>query len=206
MSKKIVVAIDLGTSRSAYAYSIQGRAEGDIIIKVPKGSLPSVSTMKTDTAVLLRNTNFHDVVAFGRAAGERFIEECEDDDASIEQGIGASSLFRRFKTTLCERHDYESIDCPVATAEVGQQLPLIVVMTAVLRHFKNDVIAHLCSVSEVAQTISDVTWVVTIPTIYDDFAVSSNDAPHLARDGTKIMILDCGGGTVDITSHEVLCP
>ena len=89
-----------------------------------------------------------------------------------------------------------------------------------------------------AQTISDVTWVVTIPAIYDDFAkrfvrvaahkagiistvnspnlqlclepeaacltVSLKNAPHLARNGTKIMILDYGGGTVDITTHEVL--
>ena len=52
MPKK-TVAIDLGTSRSTYAYSVQGRAEQDVIIRVPDGSLT------------------HDVLAFGRAAGRR---------------------------------------------------------------------------------------------------------------------------------------
>ena len=111
-------------------------------------------------------------------------------------------------------------------------------MTAVLRHFKDDALAHLSSVSEMAKTVQNITWVVTVPAIYDDFAkhfmrvaayeagmmptidspslqlclepeaaclaVTSIEAPHIARAGTKIMILDCGGGTVDITTHEVL--
>eukprot|EP00752_Nemacystus_decipiens_P002187 g2082.t1 len=243
MPKKIV-AIDLGTSRSAYAYSVQGRAEKDVIIRVPEGSVPSVSAMKTDTAVLLRSTPPHDVLAFGRAAGERFVQEsegCSDmyGGAGVRAVSGASTmLFRWFKMGLCERRGYQLVDDPMATAEGGQQLPLMVVMTAVLRHFKQDVLAHLSSVSEMAQTVDDITWVVTIPAIYDDFAkrfmrvaankagitstidssslqlclepeaaclaVTSIEAPNLARAGTKVMILDCGGGTVDITTHEVL--
>eukprot|EP00903_Cladosiphon_okamuranus_P013449 g12525.t2 len=248
MSRKIVVAIDLGTSRSAYAYSVQGRAEQDIIIRVPDGSLTSVSAaMKTDTAVLLRSDHPYDVLAFGRAAGERFVNETEEaEEASNEYGVvnvrttsGATAmLFRWFKVELCQRRGHRSFDDPVATAEGGQQLPLMVVMTAVLRHFKEDAITQLSSVSEMVQAVEDITWVVTIPAIYDDFAkrfmrvaahkagitpavdspslqlclepeaaclaVTSMDAPHLAREGNKIMILDCGGGTVDITTHEVL--
>lgn len=63
-----VVAID-GTSRSAY--SIQGLAEEGVIIRVPEGSLQSVSAMKIETPALLRGTTPHDVLAFSRAAGER---------------------------------------------------------------------------------------------------------------------------------------
>ena len=63
----IVVAIDLGTSRTAYAYSIQGRTEQDII-RIPKGGLPSASAVKTDTAILLGSDAPHDVLAFGRNA------------------------------------------------------------------------------------------------------------------------------------------
>eukprot|EP00903_Cladosiphon_okamuranus_P013447 g12524.t1 len=258
MEKKTVVAIDLGTSRSAYAFSILGRAQEDIIIRVPEGSRPSVSAMKTETAVLLKSTYPHDVLAFGRAAIERFIEEAEEeedsdgdrssdggwlDERGEDMGTRSASppsgiLFRWFKVELCQRRGYRSVDDPVATAQGGQKLPLMVVMTAVLRHFKEDAIAHLSFVSEMPQTVDDVTWVVTVPAIYDDFAkhfmrvaahkagitpavdssslqlclepeaaclaVTSKDAPHLARKGNKIMILDCGGGTVDITTHEVL--
>lgn len=87
MPKKIVVAIDLGTSRSAYAYSIQGLAEDDVIIRVPEGSLASVAAMKTETAVLLGGEHY-EFEAFGRAARERFIEEAEDDEDCEEDSDG----------------------------------------------------------------------------------------------------------------------
>ena len=241
MPKKIVVAIDLGTSRSALAFSIQGRAEDDVIIRVPDGSLPSVSAMKTETAVLLGSEAPHDVLAFGRAAHERFIELSEDSEhfyPNTAASEATAMLFRWFKMGLCQRRGYQSVDEPVATAEGGQRLPLIVVMTAVLRHFKEDILRHLSTVSEIPQSIHDVTWVLTIPAIYDDFAkrfmrvaahkagiistvessnlqlclepeaaclaVSVKEAPQLSQAGTKTMILDCGGGTVDITTHKVL--
>eukprot|EP00752_Nemacystus_decipiens_P002183 g2078.t1 len=253
MSKKIV-AIDLGTSRTAYAFSVQGRAEQDVIVRIPDGSLRSVSAVKTDTAILLASEAPHEVLAFGRRAYERFVEyvaEAEDGESSehmdenrnnvttVRAASGATTmLFRWFKMELCERRGYQSVDDPEATAEGGGKLPLIDVMTASLRHIKGDVIAHLSSVSGVAQTIEDVAWVVTIPAIYDDFAkrfmrvaahkagitstvdspslqlclepeaaclaVTSKSASHLAEAGTKIMVLDCGGGTVDITTHEVI--
>ena len=254
MPNKIVLAIDLGTSRSAYALSIQGRAEQDVIIRIPEDSLPSVSAVKTDTAILLGSDAPHKVLAFGRRAFEDFVAgvaEAEQDGESFElldesrdsvtvrTTSGATSMFfRRFKMGLCERRGHQSVDAPVATAEGGQQLPLIDVMTSALRHIKEDALAHLSSVSEMAHTAEDVTWVLTIPAIYDDFAkrfmrvaahnagimatvdspslqlclepeaaclaVTSEDASNLAEVGAKIMILDCGGGTVDITTHEVL--
>ena len=92
--------------------------------------------------------------------------------------------------------------------------------------------------SGVNQTVDHVTWVVTIPAIYDDFAksfmrvaahkagitstvdssnlqlclepeaaclaVTSIEATRVAQTGNKIITLDCGGGTVDITTHKVL--
>ena len=195
--------------------------------------------MKTETAALLRGTLPHDVLAFGRAAGERFVQDFEDDDGSTPSGP-TPMLFRWFKNGLCQRRrGYQSVADPVATGEGGQDLPLMVVMAAVLRHFKNDVIAHLSSVSGTARSVADIAWNLTIPAIYDDFAkrfmrvaahnagitstidspsltlclepeaaclaVASKDAPHLiAQTGTKIMVLDCGGGTIDITTHEVV--
>eukprot|EP00752_Nemacystus_decipiens_P002189 g2083.t2 len=204
--------------------------------------------MKTDTAALLSSTHPYDLLAYGRSAYERFIYETADDkspscslggEASHTSAGARSMLFRWFKIGLCERRGYQTIDQPVATAEGGQQLPLIDVMATALRHFKEDVITHVSSESEVAHTVEDITWVVTIPAIYDDFAkrfmriaaekagiistvdspslqlclepeaaclaVTSKDAPNLAEVGKKIMIVDCGGGTVDVTTHEVLC-
>lgn len=79
----LIVAIDLGTSGSAWAYSFQGQAEEIVILRVPEGCMPSAtSNNKTETAVL-RSTDGHKVLAFGRAARERFIEESQDfEDAT----------------------------------------------------------------------------------------------------------------------------
>ncbi|CAM9166653.1 unnamed protein product, partial [Scytosiphon promiscuus] len=227
-SSKIVAALDIGTSRSAWAFSVQGFAEDSVIIQVPEGASKAASSdTKTDTAILLNARPPHRVEAFGRAA-------IGDSPVSSEK---TGMLFRWFKKELCERRGYQSVDDPIATADGGQEIPLIVVMSAVLRHFKDDVLKYLSSRTEVAKTIKDVIWVATIPAIYDDFAkrfmrvaahkaglidkvdspelqlclepeaaclaVNMREARPLTRAGMKVMILDCGGGTIDITTHDI---
>ncbi|CAN0209375.1 unnamed protein product, partial [Scytosiphon promiscuus] len=252
----IVVAIDLGTSRSAWAFSIQGRAQDTVLIRVPAGSVPSPSSVKTETAVLL-SPDDHEVLAFGNAAHARYLEEIEgieDDNVNLGTGIGSPPnitasntndhvqgnpmLFRWFKMELCTNGGFQSVNDPVAVSECGRALPLLVVMGAILRHFKNDVLAYLSTVFEVDHYIKEVMWVVTIPAIYDDFArrfmrvaahkaglintvdspqlrlclepeaaylaVGIKDDPERFQPGNQMMIVDCGGGTVDITTHEVL--
>lgn len=242
---KIVVAVDLGTSRSAWAFSIEGRAENNIVIRVPEGSLSSVSGTKTETAVLLK-TDTGEFLSFGRAARERFIQEAEENEwVGVEEDEGkedlhstGTMLFRWFKFVLCQRRGYKHLNEPIAAAEGGQQMPLMHFMTETLQHFKEDALSHLSFVSAVPQRVEDVTWVVTIPATFDDFAkrfmrhaaykagitptvdsprlqlclepeaaclaVSVSDAPALCAPGMQIMILDCGGGTVDITLHEII--
>ncbi|CAN0411171.1 unnamed protein product, partial [Scytosiphon promiscuus] len=230
-----IVAIDLGTSRSAWAFSFQGRAEKEICIRVPEGCIPPASGTKTETAVLLSPGDYN-VVAFGRAAREQYIRESQDrEDAEGDTGadVGPRPLHAQIN-----RHEGD-VEDPGATADGGQNLPLIKVMAAVLRHFKEDAIAYLSSQEETIDGFAQsINWVVTIPAIYDDFsrrfmrmaaheaglidavdsprlclclepeaaclAVSVHDAPDLSQPGTKTMILDCGGGTVDITTHEVI--
>ncbi|CAN0005050.1 unnamed protein product, partial [Scytosiphon promiscuus] len=230
---KIVAGLDIGTSRSAWAFSIQGYADDSIMIKIPGGSLRSVSSdMKTDTAVLLSSNPPHEVEAFGRAAhGAQVV------DAPLSSRH-TGMLFRWFKKELCERRGYKSVHDPVATADGGQKLPLLTVMIAILRHFKEDVLAHLSSAIGVRQTIQDVMWVITVPAIYDNFskrfmrvaahkaglidvvdspqlqlclepeaaclaAIMKEAAPLLAHADTKAMIVDCGGFTIDITTHNI---
>ena len=230
----IVVAIDLGTSRSAWAFSIQGRAEDAVCLRVPLGSAPSPSSAKTETAVLLSHHDTHEVLAFGSTAHSRYLEEIE----GTEDDDGRPMLFRWFKMELCKNRGFQTVNDPVAVAECGQTLPLLVVMSVVLRHFKEDALNNLSSVSGMDYSVEDVMWVVTIPAIYDDFArhfmrvaaheaglintvnslrlrlclepeaacltVSLKDSPDNFELDNQLMVVDCGGGTVDITTHEVL--
>ena len=252
-----VVAIDLGTSRSVSAFTLQGRAEDAILVRLPEGAAASAASQKTETAVLLSADN-HEVVAFGSGAYDRYIETIEaieenggrigadvgsrptltKSDQQGELPEGTPMLFRWFKMELCRQKSFQTVDDPVAISEGGHTLPLLTVMAAVLRHFKEDTVAYLSSANAVACSVAEIVWIVTIPAIYDDFArrfmrvaahkaglintvdsrrlrlclepeaaclsISVKDAPDMAMPGTKTMIVDCGGGTVDITTHEVL--
>ena len=242
----IVVAIDLGTSRSAWALSMKGRAEEEIVIRIPEGSHSSATTgLKTDTAILLCSKT-GDFRAFGQAARKEFIMSKEDEEWELEGGIEGSEtvpasdtiLFRCFKVALCRNQGYQSIHDPIAVADGGQTKPLLDVVSSTLKHFKDDILAYLTSSSGVDIGVRDVIWVLTIPAIYDDFAknfmrhaayyagiistvdspqlhlclepeaaclaVNLKEAPRMCTQGTTMMIVDCGGGTVDITSHEIL--
>ncbi|CAN0265222.1 unnamed protein product, partial [Scytosiphon promiscuus] len=227
-----VVALDIGSSRSAWAFSMQGCAEDSITIRVPEGELMSVSCdTKTDTAVLLNSEPPHRVEAFGRAAVERFYE-------AEERSETAGMLFRGFKKELWTRGDYRSLDGPVATAVGGQRLPLMAVMVEVLRYFKKNVLAHLSSLTGTRTTIEDVVWAIPIPAVYNRFSsrfmrvaahqaglVDTIDSPHLqlcfepeaAFEAVKmgelvpvhtgsdanVVILDCGGGAVVATTLSI---
>lgn len=61
------------------------------------------------------------------------------------------------------------MDEPIANAETKQSTPLLRVTVAVLRRFKEDALSQLASVNVVALGVEDVTWVVTILAVYDDF-------------------------------------
>ncbi|CAN0518660.1 unnamed protein product, partial [Scytosiphon promiscuus] len=108
---------------------------------------------KTETAILL-SPNDHEFLAFGNAAHTRYLEEIE----GIED------------VNLCTNGGFHTVNDPVANSECGRTLPLLTVMSAVLRHFKEDALANLSSIGGLNDFMEDVLWVVTIPAIYDDFA------------------------------------
>lgn len=233
MAPPIVVAIDFGTTRSVWAYTVSGQEEGKIIIKNPDGVAKSESsTNKTETAILLGNGGRGGVVAFGPAALKQ-----------VAQGrnMENKALFRWFKRGLFNTTGHTSAEKLMieSTASTGSRaVPLLGVMSTSLRYFKDDILRFLSSLIGDPVYASDVNWVVTVPAIYDDFAKlfmrqAARAAGLIDRDnsdklrlclepeaacvcvtttgnpltieavGKQIMILDCGGGTVDITTHHV---
>lgn len=244
----VVVAIDLGTSRSTCAYTLPTKAEEDIAVRIPEDSEPPESgpRWKTETAILLENDG-QEVIAFGLNARRKFIRKIEAQRAAADDGCARDEsclssttnlLFTWFKAELCQNRGYKSVDDPITTACGGQKLPLLQVVTAALRHVKEDILLYLSGLLGVPLTVDRVKWVLTIPAIFDDFAkgfmrhaafqagmtkdigsnslvlclepeaaclaVNMKGSPVTVDAGCKIMILDCGGGTVDITTHEVL--
>ncbi|CAN0307407.1 unnamed protein product [Ectocarpus sp. 12 AP-2014] len=234
MTPPIVVAIDFGTTRSAYAYTVEGEASGKILVRVPDtaAASPSSST-KTETAVLLSRGGTGDLMAFGPEAVDQFAHQDHDEDDP--------ALFRWFKLDLCKSvHGQTSVQSVMTNSSSGRHtVPLFHVMKASLSYFKDDILRFLSSTRGRNVDAMEVTWVITVPAIYDDFAkrfmrqaahgagmidrvesvrlrlclepeaaclaVTTEDNPLTCEaEGKHMMIVDCGGGTVDITAHKIL--
>ncbi|CAM9283881.1 unnamed protein product [Hapterophycus canaliculatus] len=231
MVPDIVVAIDFGTTRSAWAYRVRGQADNNILVRIPDTARAAASsTVKTETAALIGRAGKGELVAFGPAALQQYAEDDNEENA----------LFRWFKIDLCEPGPGQTtVQSVRATSTAGHVAPLFSVITASLVYFKDDVLDFLSSTSGRTVRAADVSWVLTVPAIYDDFAknfmrqaaheagmidrvgstklrlclepeaaclaVTRTDNPLTCEaEGKKMMVVDCGGGTVDITTYNIL--
>ncbi|CAB1102249.1 unnamed protein product [Ectocarpus sp. CCAP 1310/34] len=227
-----IVAIDFGTTRSAWAYQVSGQADNTILVKILASADTSASSTKTETVALIGGRGSGDLIAFGPAAIDEYAASDNPDD---------QALFRWFKLDLCESRPDHTDFASVMTesVEARHTVPLLGVMTASLRYFKEDVLGCLSRTGGRTVDVNRVNWVLTVPAIYDDFAkrfmrqaafeAGMIDRVHSTRlrlclepeaaclaaivkdnpltsDATdkKMMVIDCGGGIVDITAHKII--
>ncbi|CAN0356782.1 unnamed protein product [Ectocarpus sp. 6 AP-2014] len=241
----VIAAIDLGTSRSAYAYTVTGRDE--IILGVPgrlNESKVSVER-KTATAILLKRAPKKSggwcMVTFGDGAEQEYLE------ARTKGGEAESdlALFKYFKMELFKGGrkgtKRSSVDDAEGISEDQKtRLPLIYVVSLALEYIKDVVINRLNKADSHTLKAFDIRWVLTVPAIWSSFGTTfmrtaalragliqrENDMEHLRlclepeaacltvehhhrnvhkwENGMKVMVLDCGGGTIDITTHHVV--
>ncbi|CAM9758574.1 unnamed protein product, partial [Discosporangium mesarthrocarpum] len=240
----IVAAIDLGTSRTAYAYTVVGREH--IWLGVPDSADDDRNVeRKTLTAVLMQKVDEAEaeggwmVVGFGDTAEEDYLTakagETEDSDGLV--------LFKFFKMELYqggrEQRARMDVEEPTAKAVAGEVLPMIFVVSKAIEYIKNQILDRVSMIAQ--EEGARLTWVVTVPAIWSNFGKrfmraashragliddendmqglklclepeaaclaveSSNQGVGAWIPGDKVMVLDCGGGTIDITSHLVEC-
>ncbi|CAB1106382.1 unnamed protein product [Ectocarpus sp. CCAP 1310/34] len=241
----VIAAIDLGTSRSAYAYTVVGRDE--IILGVPGRLNESKVAVerKTATAVLLRRSSENRggwcMVTFGDGAEQEYLDARNGDG----EAAGNLALFKYFKMELFKggRNGTKrsSIDDAEGISEDEKtRLPLVYVVSLALEYIKDVIINRLNNADSHTLRASDIRWVLTVPAIWSSFGKAfmrsaalragliqdENDMEHLRlclepeaacltvehhhhnirkwETGMKVMVLDCGGGTVDITTHHVV--
>ena len=221
---RIVVAVDFGTSRTAYATTQEGLEQEDIEIGVPEGAgHVSVHDAKTPTNVLL-DPYGQRVVSYGYKAEEDYMAHPDNN------GL----FFQRSKMSLHR----SSSDDPFVEAANGKMLRISNVLNKTLEYIKNDVLVKMNRGKNLFVSATDITWVLTVPAIWNDWAksmmrraahegglisqrqsenllfalepecvcisVQSEEALGVIWEvRQKILILDCGGGTVDITAHEI---
>ncbi|CAM9121151.1 unnamed protein product, partial [Sphacelaria rigidula] len=239
----IVAAIDLGTSRTAYAYTVVGREH--IWLGVPDSPDDDRNVeRKTLTAVLMQRCDEDEaeggwrVAGFGDTAEEDYLTAKADE---AEEDRGSLVLFKFFKMELYqggrEQRARMDVDEPTAKAVGGEILPMIFVVSKAIEYIKNQILDRVSMIAQ--EDDARLMWVVTVPAIWSNFGkrfmrAASHRAGLIADEndmqglklclepeaaclavessnqgvgnwvpGDKVMVLDCGGGTIDITSHLV---
>lgn len=214
---KIVVALDVGTTYSGYAYSFVSKP--DNIITCSFAECPP--NKKTPSSLLLNKGG--KFVAYGQEAEERFAQLCS-------RGNVSHLLFRNFKMIL---HHNNTLNKTTKVADITDRyrMPVFDLLVMSVRYLKNQAMKALNRFSD-TYSEDDVWFVLLVPGIFDDRAkwfmrevalqagIKSNgfvmalesEASSLwcqheniggvREKGSKYVTVDLGGGTCDIIVHE----
>ncbi|KAL3857065.1 hypothetical protein ACJMK2_011761 [Sinanodonta woodiana] len=244
----VVIALDIGSSHSGYAYQFRGDfTDKTGVIHVSRNWNTYNETFKTSSCLLLeRKTQMRIVI--GENAEMRYSRIC-DEGKQFD-----FLFFKKFKMILY-REDFRINDNTKNQAEdyTGEHVPFTLVMSkfigGLLEHcykkleiYDEQKAKAKAEGTEQAQKIDDtnIRWVITVPAIWNDVAKgamrkSAIDAGirsdqlilalepeaaalyrmslssqerfrmnKLGNVGSKFMVVDMGGGTIDITAVEVL--
>ncbi|KAF4532344.1 hypothetical protein B566_EDAN003647 [Ephemera danica] len=243
-SASAVVAIDLGTTHSGYAYSVCREPGHQVhVMRRWEGGDSGLVNHKTPTALLLTpEGEFH---SFGSAARDAYL-----DLPATE--IRRWLYFDRFKMALHRNAELHR-DTPIPASN-GDTQPALSVFAHALRHFRGLALRELrerCGDRRAPDT-NTVRWVVTVPAMWrqparqlireaayqagmcDETSAErllvllepeaaavqcreqilqemmnnsiSDDSGGGLELPVRFLVADCGGGTVDITLHEMAGP
>ncbi|XP_063068944.1 heat shock 70 kDa protein 12A-like [Engraulis encrasicolus] len=229
------ISIDFGTAYSGYSVKCNTTGVVKNYRDVTWGHEYGIRSCKTPTCILFDGNEVH----FGYAAMQKFNEGFPD---------GKKTFFQDFKMQLY-RNEGIQMNMDISAVN-GGKMKAITVISECLRYLKNHALKTVKNVSaSVELQDSDITWVLTVPAIWDDAAkqfmrhaakqaglVTDSDPERLILalepeaaaiyckelpsdgfvggeggtlkldqvPGTQFITVDCGGGTIDITVHEVL--
>ncbi|GMH39731.1 hypothetical protein BSKO_07629 [Bryopsis sp. KO-2023] len=222
---EVVVAVDFGTSRTAYCWALIGNETEDIQVEQLSGGISALD-VKTPTSVLIDKDG---VRGYGFLAEETYVNEREPDHDDW-------LLFKWFKMSL---HNTQEED-PLVKSVCGKELPVSIVLQRALEFVRQRAIQTLLSKNILTSPDPfSVHWVLTLPAIWSDKAKTAmrraafragliereessrlllalepecaaiasqcdRSQANLFTAGSKFLMADCGGGTLDITAHEVL--
>ncbi|PNF14706.1 Heat shock 70 kDa protein 12A [Cryptotermes secundus] len=259
----VVVAIDIGTTYSGYAFCFTRDLDSNIhMMRKWEGGDPGLNNQKTPTTLLLTPSGeFH---SFGFAARDYF------HDLDLQEAK-KWLYFDKFKMAL--HHNQDLNRNTELKAANGQPVSALTVFAHALRHLKRYALLELSDQTGSNVAVEDVRWVVTVPAIWKQPAkqfmreaayqaglcepgwpenllialepevasiccrklrlnqlvperpieqtelkirrtssstlnlplepTGNNLVLEDSREGTRYMVVDCGGGTVDITVHEL---
>lgn len=227
-----MIAIDFGTSRSAYSYAFVGRPD-DIRVGTPSHSVKHAATqLKAETSVVLNR--LEKAIGFGAVGRDTVYVENETKEVP-----DTLYLFQWFKMNLqmVQSDDDESV---MAFDHKMRPLPLMTVISEALSYIAKSAIEEIATLGKVF-SMHDVHWIITVPAIWNPAASGfmrraawrANMIPSqlsqrltLVREpegaclcmlqcvkngellvdiapGSEVVVVDCGGGTNDMTFIKI---
>lgn len=222
MPPSLCISIDFGTSRSGVAYAFASAPQNVLAHQQWPGA--PASNLKTSTSILLEAAAPHETVAFGDQAHQMFVDM---EPREREEVL----YFDRFKMKLFQErgHGKGEPSLTILSADQKRKLPVRLVLSRALQYMKS---FSLKLVRESAAVDEDhVLFVITVPAIWDfaakalvreaafDAEISNfvlslepeaaalaciQEQKLLQQDRcSEYMVIDAGGGTVDIVAHRI---
>uniref|UniRef100_W5LVP0 Heat shock protein 12B n=1 Tax=Lepisosteus oculatus TaxID=7918 RepID=W5LVP0_LEPOC len=157
MSSFMVVAIDFGTAYSGYCFCVKDRIEN--IRSVFWGMEHGHRSPKTPTCILFNE--HEEFISFGYDAMMKYNRMTSTEALRY-------FFFENFKMDLYNKKITESL---MISAKNGEPLPAMKVFSESLRYLKDHALGTIKESTCGRQFIaSDVTWVLTVPAIWDSKA------------------------------------
>ncbi|XP_052781386.1 heat shock 70 kDa protein 12A-like [Mya arenaria] len=232
MAPLLVAGIDFGTTYSGWSFSFKHEFELDPTkVATKRWYGDQLVSLKAPTCVLIEPDG-ETFSAFGFDAETKYTSLVEADEHDEWY------FFKRFKMQLYKKNIERDMKIE---DETGKKLNAQIVFSSAIRFLKDDVLKVIGDRIEGAITSEEISWVLTVPAIWDDgakqfmreaaeMAEISSDKLILALEpeaaaiycrhipakkagedgslstfetGSKFLVVDAGGGTVDIAVQEV---
>lgn len=212
--KKVIVAIDFGTSGTTYAFAFSD-AKDDIICA--KWNSPGE---KNKTEIILDEN--YEIIKFG--------DDCQDYLGNLRS---PEKVYYHFTDIKMKLYENETTICARNNNKVN--LNIEIVISKILKIIKEEALTHIKLIKSIEE--SDILWKVTVPAIWNnkskeimkkaaelagifdekeqliffalepeaaacDYVNEKTSEKDIIKPGIKYIICDIGGGTVDISTHE----
>jgi len=218
-----IIAIDFGTGASGYAITPKLLENGKARIEVFNPCDES-DDQKTSTVILFDNE--YNFIAFGQPALQRYAELIDDGETGL--------LFQTYKMHLLHMHTnaiaLDGREMPLTTvisetlryiadkamAKLKEQIGKVVkskikwVMTvpALWSEEHKQFMRKACVDAGIVEQADSASLLLCLEPEGASISVREDSEETLKDQMTKgkvVMVLDCGGGTVDITVHKLQC-
>lgn len=218
-----IIAIDFGTGASGYAITPKLLEAGKPRIEV-FNPCDETDDQKTPTAILFSNEG--KLIAFGSLALQKYAEMLDEDDDAM--------LFQTYKMHLLHLHAnavaVDGREMPLMqvisetlryisekavqklTEQVGKivktKIKWVLTVPALWSEEHKQFMRRACVEAGIVENINSSNLLLCLEPEGASISVRE-DAEESVRQQmdkhTVVMVLDCGGGTVDITIHKLIC-